>query len=80
MQLVATLCHSLGDVAFCVLPAFRYFNLVNAVNACVYCSAVHVYDVLSLAAVSLLDGFLHVSYSLIDRQDVCQLEECSLKN
>ena len=80
MELIASYqCRSRSIVRY-VLPAFRDFNLVNVSDAGVYCSTVHVYDVLAFSAVGLLDSVLHVSYCFIDRNDVGKLEESSLKN
>ena len=80
MELVATYqCRSRSIVLY-ALPAFRNFNLVNMSNTCIYCGAVHVYDVLAFSAVGLLDGVFHVVDRFVNRNDVCQLEECSLKD
>ena len=78
--LVSAFCQYLRDVAFCVSPLCRNFYFVNAVYTGVNSSTVHIYDVLAFASVRLLDRVLHVSYCIIDRQDVRQFEECSLQN
>ena len=63
-----------------ILPCFGYFNLMDVVEAGINCLAVHVNDVLTLLAVGLLDSVLHVFFSLVDRNDISQLEECSLED
>ena len=52
---------------------------MDVVESGVDCFAVHVYDVLTFTSVGLLDSVLHILLSLIDRNDVGQLEECSLE-
>ena len=53
---------------------------MDVVETCINCLAVHVYDVLTLTSIGLLDSILHVLLSLVDRNDIGQLEECSLKD
>ena len=53
---------------------------MDVVETCINCLAVHVNDVLTLTSIGLLDSVLHVFFSLVDRNDVSQLEECSLKD
>ena len=80
VELVATYQRRSRSVVCYGLPAFRNFNLVNMSDTGVYCGAVHVYDVLTFSAIGLLDGIFHVADSFVNRNDVCQLEECSLKD
>ena len=80
VELVATYQRRRWSIVCYGLPAFRNFNLVNMSNTRVYCGAVHVYDVLAFSAVGLLDGVFHVTNRFVNRNDVCQLEECSLKD
>lgn len=49
-------------------------------NTGIYCCQVHVYNLITLLAVSLLYGILHVSHSFIDRNYVSKFEESCLKH
>ena len=53
---------------------------MNMSDACINCSTVHIYDVLTLPAVCLLDCVLHITNRFINRNDVSKFEECSLKD
>ncbi len=48
--------------------------------ATVYCSVVHVNDVLTLLAIRLDDEFLHLLHSKVYGDDFGDAEECALEN
>ena len=62
-----------------VLPVSWNLNL-GVLTTSVDSSVVHVHDVLTLLAVALHDSLLHVTYSLLVRDDACDLEECRLED
>ncbi len=93
-QLVAFLCvHRLYNVLyeFCCLsyslfcsinsisPCSRDFNLHCTVHTTVNSGIVHVQDGVALLAVGLCDSCFHIFHSLLNRDDVRQLEERSLQ-
>ena len=61
-----------------VEPGRRDLDLDDVVQPGVDRGVVHLYDVLALLAVGLLDGVLHVLHGVLDRDDVRQLEERGL--
>ena len=94
-QLVAFLCvHGFNDILnefcclscccsfciFCSCPGSRDFNLNSAIYTTVNSSIVHVQDCVTLLTIGFCDSCFHVFYSLINGDDVSQLEECSLQN
>ena len=69
----------LGGVC-CICPVSRNSYFMDSVASSINSLAVHVYNILTLAAELCYNLFLHVVNSFFCRQYVCQLEECRLKN
>ena len=63
---------------FYIDPAFRNIDLADRSDSLIYCSTVHVYDVLSLFLICFFDTFFQVFYCLFNRNNTCQFKECSL--
>ncbi len=61
-----------------VCPRFGIFDFDKPCNCIVYSVAVHLYDVVALFAVRLLDHLLHVFGSFVVLHDVRELEESRL--
>ena len=61
-------------------PLCGNLDLLDCVATCVNRSVVHIDDILALLAVGLRDSLLHLLNSLVERDYVCNLEECRLHN
>ncbi len=59
-------------------PGSRYFYFMQCFYSFVYCCIVHVYYIVALFAVGLFDGSFQQLCRFFKRNDVGQLEECSL--
>ena len=69
------------DVFFCcALPAIRNGDLNHLFCTCIDGIIVHLHDGITLTSVSSLCSSLHQIDSLLFRNNVCQFEECRLKN
>ena len=79
-------CSSLGCVSHlkslvrAVLPAFRNLNLYNVLSTCIDSSPVLHNNVFTLTAVGCLCSSLHQFDRSLLRNNICQLEECGLKD
>ena len=63
-----------------VFPAFRNLYLNDLFCSCIDSIVVHLYDGITFSSVCSLCSGLHQLDGLLLRNDVCQLEECRLKN
>ena len=63
----------------CVSPFSRNSNFYSAINTSIYCCVVHVNDSFTLLTIGFVDSFFHVFNCIVDRDNVSQFEECSLK-
>ena len=61
-----------------ICPLGRNLNLNYCSCTCVNGCVVHIDDILTLLAIRLVDSLLHLLYSLLERNNVCDLEECRL--
>ena len=75
-EIVASLSSSFFILSSCPISRNLYLN--NSINASIYSSIVHLNDGFALLAIGVLNSVLHVLNSLINRNDVSQLEEGSL--
>ena len=62
------------------LPAFRNLNLYNVLSTCIDSSPVLHNNVFTLTAVGCLCSSLHQFDRSLLRNNICQLEECGLKD
>ena len=68
--------YSLSLLALDVCPLCGNLNLNYSLATCVNSGVVHIHDILTLLAVRLVNRLLHLLDSLLDRNDVGNLEEC----
>ena len=65
---------------FDISPLLRNFNFFYKLDSFIYSCVVHVYDLLTLSSVGFKDRTFHVFHCFINRNDSCDLEECSLQD
>ena len=61
-------------------PALRHFHQLQTLNTGQHGLFVHIDDILTLAAVGVLDAFIQRGHGSIDRNDISQLKERTLHN
>ena len=72
--------HSLRSLNLDCSPLSGNLNLLNSRTTGINCCVVHIDDILALLAVRLLNSLLHLFNRLLERNHVCDLEECTLHN
>ena len=81
-NILAALCsvNHVKAFVFTVLPALRNFHFYKSLSACIdRCPVLH-NNIFTLTAVSSLCSCFHKLVCLVSRDDLCQLEECGLKD
>ena len=61
-------------------PLGRYLYLLNCGSTCIDSGVVHIDDILALLAVRFVDSLLHLLDSLLEWDNIRNLEECRLHN